>query len=189
MLVLDHFTRSLLAFRIVRHEPSANDVCIALDDAVLHAGTPPRHMVSDQGSQFQSDYLAWCKRHGVRPRYGAVGQHGSIALIERFILSLKQEFLRRIHVPASERAMLETLAAYQRWYNEHRPHASLDGRTPREMLEAAPPPRERERIEPRALHPIGRAPPARRARGPLGLEIERVGGFRELPVVRLREAA
>jgi hypothetical protein len=85
--------------------------------------------------------------------------------------------------------MLDTMAAYQRWYNEHRPHASLDGRTPREMLDATPPPRERERIEPRARYPIGSGPPARRARGPLRLEVERVGGFPELPVVRLREAA
>ena len=85
--------------------------------------------------------------------------------------------------------MLEAMAAYQRWYNDHRPHASLDGRTPREMLDAAPPPHERARIEPRVRYPIGRGPPARRARGPLELVVANVGGFRELPTVRLREAA
>ena len=189
VLVLDHFTRSLLAFRLVRREPSSSDVCAALDDAVLHAGTAPNHLISDQGSQFQSDYRAWCELHGAKPRYGAVGQHGSIAIIERFILSLKQEFLRRIHVPSTESRMLEAMAAYQRWYKEHRPHASLDGRTPREMLEGAPPPRERARIDPRARYPIGRGPPARRARGPLELVVDDVGGFRELPVIRLRQAA
>jgi hypothetical protein len=30
----------------------------------------------------------WCDGQGITPRFGAVGQHGSIALIERFILSL-----------------------------------------------------------------------------------------------------
>lgn len=189
VLVLDHFTRSLLAFRLVRREPSASDVCAALDDAVLHAGTAPNHLISDQGPQFQSDYRAWCKLHGAKPRYGAVGQHGSIAIIERFILSLKQEFLRRIHVPSSESRMLGAMAAYQRWYNEQRPHASLEGRTPREMLASAPPPHARPRIEPRARYPIDRGPPARRARGPLELVVDNVGGFRELPVVSLREAA
>lgn len=76
-------TRSLLAFRLVRREPSASDVCAALGDAVLHAGTAPSHLISDQGSQFQSDYRAWCERHGAKSRYGAVGQHGSIAIIPR----------------------------------------------------------------------------------------------------------
>ena len=109
--------------------------------------------------------------------------------VERFILSLKQEFLRRIHVPSSESRMLGAMAAYQRWYNEHRPHASLDGRTPREMLAGALPPHAWPRIEPRARYPIGGGPPARRARGPLVLIVDHVGGFRELPVVRLREAA
>jgi putative transposase len=189
VLVLDHFTRALLTFQLVRREPSASDVCATLDDAVLRAGTAPSHLISDQGSQFQSEYRAWCKRHGAKPRYGAVGQHGSIAIVERFILSLKQEFLRRIHVPSSESRMLGAMAAYQRWYNEHRPHASLEGRTPREMLASAPPPRERARIEPRARYPIDRGPPARRARGPLVLVVDHVGGFRELPVVGLREAA
>ena len=189
VLVLDHFTRSLLAFRLVRREPSSSDVCAALDDAVLHAGTAPNHLISDQGSQFQSEYRAWCKLHGAKPRYGAVGQHGSIAIIERFILSLKQEFLRRIHVPSTESRMLEAMAAYQRWYNEHRPHASLDGRTPREMLDGALPPHARPRIEPRAQYPIAGGAPARRARGPLVLVVDHVGGFRELPVVGLREAA
>ena len=189
VLVLDHFTRSLLAFRVVRREPSTSDVCAALDDAVHHAGTAPSHLISDQGSQFQSEYRAWCKRHGAKPRYGAVGQHGSIAIIERFILSLKQEFLRRIHVPSTESRMLEAMAAYQRWYNEHRPHASLDGRTPRETLTGAPPPRQRARIEPRARYPIRSGPPVRRARGSLALVVDHVGGFPELPVVGLREAA
>ena len=81
------------------------------------------------------------------------------------------------------------MAAYQRWYNEHRPHASLEGRTPREMRAAAPPPRERPRLEPRARYPIRGGPPARRARGSLALVADHVGGFRELPVVGLREAA
>jgi len=41
----------------------------------------------------------WCDRQGITPRFGAVGQHGSIALIERFILSLKNGCARIILVP------------------------------------------------------------------------------------------
>ena len=49
----------------------------------------PKYTVTDKGAQFQEVYLAWCERHGVKPRFGAIGRHGSIALVERFIRSLK----------------------------------------------------------------------------------------------------
>jgi hypothetical protein len=42
---------------------------------------------------------AWCKRKGIRPRFGAVGKYGSIAVVERFIRTLKDECTRRIVVP------------------------------------------------------------------------------------------
>jgi transposase InsO family protein len=58
-------------------------------------GGPPKYTVSDQGSQFQSEYRRWCARHGVKPRFGAVGRYGSIAVIERFVRTLKSEGLRR----------------------------------------------------------------------------------------------
>ena len=186
-LVLDHYPRMLLAFRLLRREPSAADVCALLDEAAARAGTAPKYIVSDQGGQFQDDYRAWCKGRGVKPRFGAVGEHGSIAILERFILSLKQEFLRRIHVPASHGAMTAAVCAYQEWYNEHRPHSALAGRTPREMLDGAPAPGERERIEPRTRLELPAR--ARRPKGKLELVVGYVGGRRELPIVELREAA
>ena len=97
-LVLDHFSRTLVAFAVFRKEPSAQDVCGLLERAVASAGASPRYLISDQGSQFQGEYRDWCRAHGVNPRFGAVGNHGSIAVIERFILSLKDEFLRRIFI-------------------------------------------------------------------------------------------
>ena len=97
--MLDHFSRALVAFAVFRKEPTAAEVCALLDRAVEKTGRAPRYIVIDRGSQFREEYLAWCNDNGVRPRFGAVGKHGSIAVIERFILSLKTEFLRRIFVP------------------------------------------------------------------------------------------
>jgi len=191
-VVLDHYSRAFLAFRIFRHEPSAADVCALLDDAVRRSGASPKYIISDQGTQFQSEYRRWCKTNSVKPRFGAVGQHGSIAIVERFIRSMKDEFLRRIHVSASRDAMLGTLSAYQTWYNEHRPHSSLDGRTPGEVLRQDPAPLPTVLIEPRTAVPLAeteRSPPRRRARGPLSLAVGYVDGYRELPVLELREAA
>ena len=204
-LVLDHYSRALLAFRVVRCEPSAADICALLDDAVVRAGTGPTHIISDRGAQFQKEYRAWCTRHGAKPRFGKVGEHGSIAIIERFILSLKEEFLRRIYIPASHVAMVRVLGAYQVWHNEHRPHASLEGSTPSERLLGAAPPMLRPLIEPRLRLPLDTGsgseqgdalrdarrgtPPLRRPRGKLALVVGYVGGYRELPVIELREAA
>jgi transposase InsO family protein len=44
-------------------------------------------------------FRGWCKRRGIWLRYGAVGKHGSIAIVERFIRSMKQECTRRLVVP------------------------------------------------------------------------------------------
>jgi len=60
----------------------------------------PANVCALQGQQFScSVFKDWCDRQGITPRFGAVGQHGSIALIERFILSLKNGCARIILVP------------------------------------------------------------------------------------------
>jgi len=46
---------------------------------------------------FISDLFAeLLRRWNVKQRFGAVGKHGSIAVTERAILTLKQEWLRRV---------------------------------------------------------------------------------------------
>jgi hypothetical protein len=129
---------------------------------------------------------------GIKPRFGAIGKKGSIAVIERFIRSLKDEWLRRILVPFALPRMQAELARYQYWYNEHRPHSTLQGMTPNERLrceEAA----SRIRFEPRVKVPLARgAPPmcaARRVRGRLELVVTHVDSCVQLPIVELRDAA
>jgi transposase InsO family protein len=188
-LVLDHFSRALVAFAVFKQEPTADEIRAFLERAVVAAGRAPKYIVSDQGAQFQGEYRDWCKQNGVRPRFGAVGQHGSIALIERFIRSLKEEFLRRILVPFSLARMHAVLSAYQLWYNEHRPHEALGGRTPAEVRDALVPARDKPRLEPRTRWPLARGDPSVRRCGRLELVVSHVGGYRELPVIELREAA
>ena len=64
---------------------------------------------------------------------GAVGKYGSIAVIERFIRTLKSECTRRIVVPLRRRNMRTELTCHLDWYSEHRPHDALDGRTLNEV--------------------------------------------------------
>ena len=81
--ILDHFSRRVVGFSVFAKEPTAQQVSEMLDRAVERVGRAPTYTVTDQGPQFWGEYRAWCKRHGVKPRYGAVGQHGSLAVIER----------------------------------------------------------------------------------------------------------
>jgi transposase InsO family protein len=190
VLVLDHFSRALIAFRVFKKEPAALEICRLLDQAIQTTGQAPKYIVSDQGAQFQSEYRDWCERRGVKPRFGAIGKHGSIAVLERMILSLKDEYLWRIAVPFRLSAMNAEMAAYMIWYNTVRTHDALHGLTPQDVLDgntalSGP------RLEPRARLPLARASPARPVRRVQGLELRvtYLRGRRQLPVIELREAA
>src|SRR5216683_8034716 len=63
------------------------------------AGSPV--LVGDKGSQFwpTAGYKLWCRRKGIRPRFGAVGRCGSIAVLERWIKTLKYELLHGVPIP------------------------------------------------------------------------------------------
>ena len=50
----------------------------------------PKYVICDKDSIFWCVGLKrWCRRKRILPRFGAVGRHGSIALIERFIRTTK----------------------------------------------------------------------------------------------------
>ena len=187
--VLDHLSRAVVAKAAFRQEPTAANVCSLLDAAVRAARAPPKHMVTDRGAQFQDDYRAWCKRHGVKPRFGAIGKHGSIAIIERFFRTMKTECFRRILVPLNPAKMDAVLNEYAAWYNLHRPHATLRGATPDEVLRKRMPACQRQRIEMRQRYPI-RGPPKRtRLKGSLTLAVSHLESLPHLPIVRLNRAA
>ncbi len=111
----------------------------------------PRHFVSDQGSQFAAAvFRETLDALGIRQRFGAIGQHGSIAIIERFWRTLKELLGVRLWPPLSMahlEARTELALAY---YATLRPHQGLDGATPAEVYydvtpaarSAIPPPRK-----------------------------------------------
>jgi len=191
--VLDHHSRAIMSTRVWKTLPSARSVVWMLRDAVRSAGRAPKHIVSDQGVQFRDEYLQWCRSLGVRPRFGAVHQHGSIAMIERFWKSMKEECFARMRVPLGLGAMRAELSAYVGWYHSERPHQALGGLTPAERLSGATPAREKRRLEPRPRMPIAKNDPvqarARRVKGSLQLSVVRRLGAAKLPVLELRQAA
>jgi transposase InsO family protein len=191
--VLDHHTRAIVQASVWPSLPSAAQVLELLRAAVRAAGRAPKHIVSDQGVQFRDEYRQWCRSLAVRPRFGAVHQHGSIAMIERFWRSMKDECFRRMPVPLALGAMRRELAAYLDWYHNHRPHQALGGLTPAERMSGERPARDKRRLEARPNMPIGsssanRMKP-RRVKGTLQLCVIRQLGAAKLPVLELRQAA
>lgn len=177
--VLDQYSRAVMAKAVFRTQPSAAEVCRMLDRGVRRTGCAPGHIISDQGGQFQGEYRDWCKKVGAKPRFGAVGSSASIAVLERFWRSMKDECFRVIHVPHALHAMRAELDAYVVWYNEHRPHQSFRGLTPKERLDGAD------------LPTLGKSggKPRSEPRAPPVLVVTKFRGREHLPIVEIRQAA
>ena len=91
-VAVDHHSRRALGFALFRSAPTSIQLRRFLGRTIPGAGTAPRHLISDKGRQFfpSKGYRRWCGQHDIRPRFGAIGQHGSIAVVERFIRTLKE---------------------------------------------------------------------------------------------------
>ncbi len=190
-VVIDQFSRRVCGFALFKKAPSSIEVCRFLDRVTKRTGTKPAHIITDQGGQFISEtFKSWCRKRHVRPRLGAVGKQGSVAVIERFIRSMKVECTRQILVPFRLDAMREELALYVTWYNEYRPHQGLDGATPNDVHAAEASSNPGVRFEPRPRWPVntGRDDQSQRA-ARLHLIVAFVEGRRHLPVVELTRAA
>ncbi len=110
----------------------------------------PEHVITDQGSVFTGDvFREFLASYGIKNRYGAVGKHGSIAVVERLIESLKHEWLNRAPCLKGRAHLAELCAGFVEWYNEWRPHMSLDGAVPEEKHRRStrkPPDRGRKKV-------------------------------------------
>jgi hypothetical protein len=129
-----------------------------------------------------------------KPRFGALGQHGSIAVIERFNRTLKDEFIRRIIVPLRISDFNEELIRYVIWYNEYRPHQTLHGRTPNEVYESRFSAREGPRLEPRPKYPLkardgNQVSTLGQRAANLQVVVTYLDNRRHLPIISLKQAA
>ncbi|GMR22354.1 MAG: hypothetical protein BMS9Abin37_0699 [Acidobacteriota bacterium] len=148
-VIFDAFSRFPIGARVFPQEPTAEAIVQLFRNSVQRFGLP-RHVVTDQGSQF----TAKCFRDaltnaGVRQRFGAIGKVGSIALIERFWRSLKHSLALKHFKPLVLRELEKRVELGLLYYAFLRPHQSLGGATPAEVylgperahLRAIPPPR------------------------------------------------
>ncbi len=129
LVAIDHFSRRVVACRALEG-PNAGWVVGALEEAFARHGAP-RHLISDQEKVFLSEafqelLIPW----DVKQRFGAVGKHGSIAVTERVILTLKYEWLKRVPVIRGLDHLNQLLQDFEIYHNEYRGHTTLGGAAP-----------------------------------------------------------
>jgi transposase InsO family protein len=195
--VLGHYSRRALAIGLFMKQPTSMQIRQFLDGVIESIRTAPKHLVTDAGKQFDCHHFKdWCRRRSIQHRMGAVGKRGSIAVIERFIGSLKRELIAALAiVPLLRRALRREIELYSQWYNSERPHMTLKGATPDEIYLSRRPACRQPRFEPRPDWPRGSpcAKPVVLVKGQPGvrlrLTLDFVGHRRHLPCLTITRAA
>ena len=125
-----------------------------MDAIIKKENAKSKYLIVDKGGEFHCDHFkkTWCKKLEIKPRFGAVGKHGSIAVVERFHRTFK-ELVGLTTIPEEQTEYEEEAQLIVDWYNEFRPHMTLDGKTPNEVFFSRPAANEQPRFEPRKLWP------------------------------------
>jgi len=128
-VVIDHFSRKVMSVTPLEGR-NAGWINNALECAIERHGSP-KHIISDQGSVFTGDVFAeLLDSWNIKPRFGAVGKQGSIAVTERVIKTLKYEWLKRVSFIRGFDHLVTLCEEFEDWYNTWRPHMTLDGIRP-----------------------------------------------------------
>ena len=129
LVAIDHFSRKVMCIAPLEG-PNAGWIIEAMERAMRKHGAP-KHMISDQASVFTGGVFAQLlKQWNIKPRLGAVGRHGSIAVTERVIKTLKYEWLRCVPLIKGFDHLSRLCGELETWYNAWRPHMALEGFRP-----------------------------------------------------------
>ena len=127
--VIDWATRRVLAWRL--SISLTTDFCIeAVEEAIACYGKP-EIFNTDQGSQFTShEFVSLLQRNAIHQSMDGKGCWRDNVFVERLWKSVKYEEIY-LHAYASVQDARLGLQRYFTFYNQRRPHRSLDGKTPR----------------------------------------------------------
>ena len=115
-VVIDHFSRKVMA-AVPLEGPNAGWINNALESAIEKYG-PPKHIISDQAHVFTGEVFAeLLGRYNIKPRLGAIGKHGSIAVTERVNKTLKYEWLKRVALIKGIDHLTDLCKEFELWYN------------------------------------------------------------------------
>ena len=129
--IVDGFSRKILALRAYRGAPTSREMARLLGHTSKRYGRP-RFLITDHGCQFQKRFRRRMKAMGIGHIRGRIRSFGMNGKIERLFRTFKL-WQRVSLIMLGDRARQRQLEGFRVWYNCHRPHSRLGGRTPREM--------------------------------------------------------
>ena len=136
VVIMDWFSRYVLSWEL--SITLERDFCIdALKKSLLIS--KPEIFNSDQGPQYTSnDFINALKREDIRISMDGQGRLYDNIFVERLWRTVKYEEVY-LHDYCSVSEARERLAFYFDFYNNERPHASLEYQTPYEVYSGSPP--------------------------------------------------
>jgi len=129
-VVIDAFSRRVVGWSMASHLKTEL-VLDALNMALWNRR--PNQVIhhSDQGSQYTSYAFGQrCKKMGVRPSVGSVGDCYDNAMCESFFATLECELIDRRSFPNHKEAKLAIFEYIEGWYNPYRRHSALQYKSP-----------------------------------------------------------
>lgn len=141
LAIIDHKTRFLpaAAFIPTRQAIFVEDL---LRRAIAHYGLPRAFFVDNGAELVGSLVTGGCTHLGIRHIRASVGEPESRGVVERFFRSVQDSFVPEM----AAKAMIPTLDELNRYWDawvefyHGRPHAGLEGRTPRQVWAEDPAP-------------------------------------------------
>jgi transposase InsO family protein len=119
LVVIDDFSRYLVAARQFDHDPSTEEVTSVLGRLRRRPGA----ILSDHGPQFREMWRRWCAVHLVEPLYAHPSYPQDKGKVERCIQSLNREFVN--HLRRFPEWLDGKLQRYREWFNRSRYHRGV----------------------------------------------------------------
>ena len=134
--IIDLHSRMVVGYHIGKRN-SAQLLGVALRKACdLRAPAPGLVFHSDRGTQYRSrTFREKLEKHGMVQSLSRPGNPHDNAVIESFFASMKREELYRREY-TSEYAFREGIAKYIDFYNNKRPHSTMNHKTPAQVEKA-----------------------------------------------------
>ena len=134
--IIDDFNRQVLAVEVDTSLPALRVIRI-LEQLKEIRGLPKQLRV-DNGPEFISTKLdEWCQQQGVQLCFIQPGKPTQNAFIERFNGSLRRELLNA-YVFENLNQVRKMVSEYTKDYNHHRPHKTLNYKTPIDLVHHIP---------------------------------------------------
>ena len=126
-VIIDGFTRKIIAARVFNRRPTTPDLVALISEA--SRDHRPRFLITDNGSQFRARFRTGVENLGIEHIRCSVRHWQLNAKLERVNRTLK-DWARGALLFPSTGAVQRRVDAFMEWYNEHRPHAAHGIRTP-----------------------------------------------------------